>query len=188
MHGRVYWITGLSGAGKTTIGKLFYERLKRLFVNTVFLDGDELRKTFGDDLGYSEEERRKCAWRYSKICGLLASQNINVVICTISMFHEIRDWNRLNIDNYVEIYIRVSNDVLIARDQKGLYSKVSYESDTLCVGMEVIAELPKSPDIIIDNNGEKKPEEQVERLWKKLKFDNVISMKNDVKVIAEGAD
>ena len=49
----VYWITGLSGAGKTTIGKLFYEELKTEHPNTVFLDGDMLRKVFGDDLGYT---------------------------------------------------------------------------------------------------------------------------------------
>lgn len=48
--GTVYWITGLSGAGKTTIGRLFYEKLKRDFPNTVFLDGDILREVFGADL------------------------------------------------------------------------------------------------------------------------------------------
>lgn len=63
----VYWITGLSGAGKTTIGKLFYEELKTEHPNTVFLDGDMLRKVFGDDLGYTREERIKCAMRYSRL-------------------------------------------------------------------------------------------------------------------------
>ena len=89
----VYWITGLSGAGKTTIGKLFYEKLKEQHSNTVFFDGDTLRRVFGDDLGYTEEERRKCAMRYSRLCAMLQEQDINVVCCTISMFDEIRDWN-----------------------------------------------------------------------------------------------
>ena len=65
--GIVYWITGLSGAGKTTIGKLLYAKLKAKHGNTIFLDGDMLRKAFGDDLGYSEEDRRKCAMRLSLI-------------------------------------------------------------------------------------------------------------------------
>ena len=50
----VFWITGLSGAGKTTIGSLFYNRLKEKHPNTVFFDGDTLRQVFGDDLGYSK--------------------------------------------------------------------------------------------------------------------------------------
>ena len=52
--GIVYWITGLSGSGKTTIGKLLYERMKKTYPNTVFLDGDALRKVFGEDLGYTK--------------------------------------------------------------------------------------------------------------------------------------
>ena len=59
--GQVYWITGLSGAGKTTIGKIFYEKLRRKYANTVFLDGDMLREVFGNDLGYSDADRRNCA-------------------------------------------------------------------------------------------------------------------------------
>ena len=58
MDATVYWITGLSGAGKTTIGKLLYKKMKEKHPNTVFLDGDTLRKVFGDDLGYTKEDRR----------------------------------------------------------------------------------------------------------------------------------
>lgn len=57
--GNVYWITGLSGAGKTTIGKIFYGKLKEIYSNTVFLGGDTLREVFGNDLGYSDTDRRK---------------------------------------------------------------------------------------------------------------------------------
>lgn len=67
----VYWITGLSGAGKTTIGKLLYQKLKQNFPNTVFLDGDVMREVFGADLGYTESERRKCAMRYARLCAML---------------------------------------------------------------------------------------------------------------------
>ena len=110
----VYWITGLSGAGKTTIGKLFYEKLKTEHPNTVFLDGDMLRKVFGDDLGYTREERIKCAMRYSRLCAMLQEQGMHVVCCTISMFDCVRDWNRENINNYREIYIKVSMDTPVS--------------------------------------------------------------------------
>ena len=103
---RVYWITGLSGAGKTTVGRLFYNKLKEQYSNTVFLDGDTMRKVFGNDLGYSAEDRRKCAMRYSRLCAMLQEQGMNVVCCTISMFDSVREWNRENIQNYKEIYVK----------------------------------------------------------------------------------
>ena len=100
----VYWITGLSGAGKTSVGLLLYKKMKQNYPNTVFLDGDVLREVFGNDLGYTREERIKCAMRYARLCKMLQEQEMNVICCTISMFDEIRSWNRENIGNYREIY------------------------------------------------------------------------------------
>lgn len=163
--GAVYWITGLSGAGKTTIGKLFYDKMKKKNPNTVFFDGDMLRKVFGDDLGYSKEDRRRCAMRYSRLCRLLEEQGINVICCTISMFDSVREWNRENINSYCEIYVKVSMDTLIARDQKGLYSGTTVEKEKEVVGVHMELEEPKTPDLILQNDGERTPEEQAEKIW-----------------------
>ena len=57
--GKVYWITGLAGSGKTTIGKALYEELMKSNNNLVFLDGDTLREVFGGTFGYSKEERER---------------------------------------------------------------------------------------------------------------------------------
>lgn len=162
--GTVYWITGLSGAGKTTIGKLLYEKIKAEHPNTVFLDGDTLRKVFGDDLGYSKEERRKCAMRYSRLCSMLQEQGMNVICCTISMFDSVREWNRENIKNYKEIYVKVSMETLRKRDQKGLYSGTTEEEAKEVVGIHMEIEEPKCPNLILENDGEKTPEEQVEEV------------------------
>lgn len=159
--GTVYWITGLSGAGKTTIGKLFYDKIKADHLDTVFLDGDVLRKVFGDDLGYSREDRKKCAMRYSRLCAMLQEQGMNVVCCTISMFDSVREWNRHNIQNYKEIYVKVSMNTLQRRDQKGLYSGVTTEEQKEVVGVHMDNEEPKYPDLILENDGEKTPMEQV---------------------------
>lgn len=163
--GTVYWITGLSGAGKTTIGKMLYAKIKEEYSNTVFLDGDMLRKVFGDDLGYSEEDRRKCAMRYSRLCAMLQEQGMNVVCCTISMFNSVREWNRQNIRNYKEIYLKVSMDTLRRRDQKGLYSGITEEKQKEVVGIHMDIEEPECPDLILENDGEKTPEEQVEKIF-----------------------
>lgn len=162
----VYWITGLSGAGKTTIGKLFYEKLKKTHPNTVFLDGDILRKVFGDDLGYSWEDRKKCAMRYSRLSAMLQEQGMNVICCTISMFDSVRDWNRENIHSYKEIYVKASMDTLRSRDQKGLYSGSTFEEQKEVAGIHMEIEEPKCPDLILENDGKTTPEEQVGKVWR----------------------
>lgn len=151
--GTVYWITGLSGAGKTTIGKLFFEQLQEKKNNVLFLDGDTLREVFGNDLGYGKEDRFQCAMRYSRICKLLSEQGQDVVICTISMFRAVREWNREHIENYKEIYIEVPMEVLQQRNQKNLY-----KSGNNVVGVDLELELPDNPDIILMNSGEASPQ------------------------------
>lgn len=160
--GTVYWITGLSGAGKTTIGKLFYQRLKQSYPNTVFLDGDIMREVFGSDLGYSESERRKCAMRYARLCKMLQEQDLNVICCTISMFESVREWNRENIVNYKEIYLKVSLDVLMERNQKGLYSGARDSIEDNVAGINLKIEEPRLPDLVLINDGKISPEQQVD--------------------------
>lgn len=157
MNYNVYWLTGLSGAGKTTIGRLWHERLKHDGLPVVFLDGDELRSVFGGGLGYTAEDRLKLAMSYGRLCAMLARQGFTVVCCTISMFASVRAWNRANIPGYFEVYIRASMDTLRNRDQKGLYSK---NVDNVA-GLGLKIELPDSPDLILENDGQLSPEEQI---------------------------
>ena len=166
---KVFWITGLSGAGKTTIGSLFYEEYRVSYPSTVFLDGDELRKTISSDLGYTETDRRQCAMRYAKLCSMLQEQGVHVIICTISMFDEVREWSRTNTNNYIEVYVRVSMDELKRRDQKGLYSGADSGKKDDVVGIQFEAELPEKPDLVLDNEGEICPAEQVKRIFEFLK-------------------
>lgn len=160
--GTVFWITGLSGAGKTTIGKLLYEKIKEKSSNTVFFDGDTLREVFGGDIGYAKEERRKCAMRYARLCALLAEQGMTVICCTISMFDSVREWNREHIQDYFEVYVRVSMETLTSRDQKGLYTGTSTEEDANVVGIHMDFEEPKNPDLILQNDGDITPREQAD--------------------------
>ena len=117
--GTVYFFTGLSGAGKTTVGSLFYRRLKNTKPNAVYLDGDEIRVAFGEDVGYTNDERLRWAGRIFRVCKLLSDQGIDVVCCSIAMYQSVRAWNRANIPNYKEIYLRVKPETLLARNQKG---------------------------------------------------------------------
>lgn len=165
-QGTVYFFTGLSGAGKTTLGSLFYRRLKERKPNVVVLDGDQIRPVFGEDTGYGFEERRHLAERAFRICKMLAEQGIDVVCCSISMFHSVRKWNRENITNYKEIYIRVTKDTLLARNKKGLYT-----GGKNVIGVDLPFEEPQAPDLIVQNDGDRTPLELVEEIEKAFHVD-----------------
>lgn len=170
MDGRLYWVTGLAGAGKTTIGSLLYQYLKERHPNTVIFDGDALRQAFGNDLGYSEKERYQCAMRYARLCKLLVEQDIHVVCCTISMFDEVREWNRRNIANYSEIYVEVPLSVLEERNQKNLYQEVKDGKRGNVVGVDLELQLPKNPDVRLQNDGLRTPEEMLQVILKELRI------------------
>lgn len=167
-NGTVYWITGLSASGKTTIGKLFYNQLLKSKQNLVFLDGDVMREIFGNGLGHSLEDRKKLAMSYSRLCKALAEQGLDVVCATISMFHECHKWNRENISNYKEIYLQTPMGILIKRDTKGLYSKSLESKKNNVVGVDQTFEEPLQPDIVIENDGSQTPSFIVKQLLNRL--------------------
>src|ERR1700733_6943273 len=138
--GHVFWITGLSGAGKTTVGKGLCERLRAAGRPVTFLDGDALRAAIADDLDYSAGHRRHSAMRNARLCRLLAGQGSDVVCATISLFHEVQRWNRENIPGYREIYLRVPLHELRSRNSKGIYAEREPMSNV--VGIDVAAETP----------------------------------------------
>lgn len=164
-HGRVYWITGLSGAGKTTVGLELWQRLRSIGRPAVFLDGDTLRQTIADELGHSGTHRRRSAMRNARLCQLLSKQGHDVVCTTISLFHSVQRWNREHIPGYREIYLRVPLQELQKRDRKGIYAAAQRGELTNVVGLDLPAELPETPDLIIDNHGELDPIAAVNRIW-----------------------
>lgn len=157
--GTVYFFTGLAGAGKTTIGGLFYQRLKEQKPNVFLADGDQTRSIFGRS-GYSTEARLDAARRGFRLWRELAEQGIDVVVCSIAMYREIQQWNRENIENYKEIYIRVTRETLYRRDQKQLYSSGRKE----VVGVDLPYDEPQDADVVVQNDGQETPEEIVTRL------------------------
>lgn len=151
-RGVLYWITGLAGAGKTTIGNRLYYEMKKEQDNIVLLDGDILKQVVNDNPGYSVEERRKRAFKYAKLCKSLTDQGLVVICCTIAMFHEVREWNRRNNKGYVEIFVNTPMEVLNKRDQKGIYSAYQKGEVQDIAGKDVEVELPINPDIEIIND------------------------------------
>ena len=163
--GTVYWITGLAGSGKTTIGNALYYKMKKQS-SVVLLDGDVLKDIVGErrseKIGYTKEERLARAKRYSLLCKMLSDQGINVIICTIAMFDEVREWNRENFSCYIEVFLNVSMEVLKKRDKKGLYLHVKKEDEV--PGVHYEPEFPKNPDLILNTDGSISIQECVKRI------------------------
>ena len=153
LPGRVFWITGLSGAGKTTLGRELWSQLRAAGRPATFLDGDALRVVIADDLSHDAGHRRRSAMRNARLCRLLAEQGTDVVCATISLFHDVQRWNRENIPGYHEIYLRVPIEELRRRDSKGIYAGAERGNMRDVVGLDVPAEAPEAPDLVLDNYG-----------------------------------
>lgn len=172
--GTVYFFTGLAGAGKTTIGGLFYQRLKEKKPDAVFLDGDQLRGASGDfclttgailkEDRYTTEARRMGAYNTFQTCRNLADEGRDVVVCSISMYSDVRRWNRENIENYREVYVKVTRETLYRRDQKKLYSSGAKN----VVGVDLPWDEPRHSDVVVQNDGSETPEEIVDRLTREF--------------------
>jgi adenylylsulfate kinase len=119
----VVWITGFSGAGKTTLARAVSKQLCSTGLHPLLLDGDEMRAVLGEESGVSHEERRKLSHVYSRLARLLSEQGFLVIVATISMFEEVRRWNRDNNKQYIEVYLRISQQERELRDAKGLYKR-----------------------------------------------------------------
>ena len=166
--GTTYWVTGLSGSGKTTVGRQLVEELRKRGRPVVFIDGDEIREVLGNDLGHSLEDRRASAMRNARMCQMLSRQGVDVVCCTISMFKGVRYWNRKNIPGYREIYLEVPMSVLKNRDPKGLYGRAEAGELKNVYGIDLDWDEPECPDYKIRNDGSWSPKQVVENMLSQL--------------------
>jgi len=149
----ILWLIGMSGSGKTALGRYIYKKLKPECKNLLFLDGDIFREILGNDLGHTIEDRKRNADRITKFCKYLDSEGINVIFAVLSLFHESQRWNRENIKNYYEVYIKSDFDTLVKRDAKGIYKKALNGEIKHVVGVDIDFPPPANPDMVIVNKG-----------------------------------
>jgi adenylylsulfate kinase-like enzyme len=158
-NGAVCWITGLSGAGKTTLALKLVDRFRAEGLPVVFLDGDELREVFGavaaNAQNHGREGRLALAMQYAHLCRVIAAQGLTVVIATISLFREVHAWNRANLPGYFEVYLKVPVEELRRRDPKGIYRRFDAGELTHVAGLDMPIDEPEAADWVVQFDPER---------------------------------
>ncbi|MEH2072141.1 MAG: adenylyl-sulfate kinase [Nostoc sp.] len=148
------WLTGLSGAGKSTLGIEITKALEKLSLPCEYLDGDVIRTNLSKGLGFSREDRNTNVARVGFVCGLLNKYSINTVVALISPYQDAREQLKLQIPNFIEIFVDTPLEVCITRDVKGLYKKALAGEIPNFTGISSPYEPPLNPDITLKTDKE----------------------------------
>ena len=150
----VVWLVGLSGAGKTSIATVLLELWRRRRPNVVLLDGPALRAAVdGPDpeLAFDLAARTRREQRIAELCALLDTQGLDVICALNSVDQSVRDRNRTRLAHYFEVFVATPVDVCLVRDRGELYMRALRGQCTDVLGMDLPADSPRSPDMIVDN-------------------------------------
>ena len=166
-RGSTIWLTGLSGAGKTTLTNELVPRLRAQGLSVEVLDGDEVRTNLSKGLGFSKTDRDTNIRRIGYVSRLLSRNGVIVIVSAISPYRSTRDEVRCRIPQFVEVYMECPLDVLITRDVKGLYRKALAGEIPHFTGVSDPYEPPLAPEVTIHSDRET-PDEGVEKVWRVL--------------------
>lgn len=165
--GYVIWMTGLSGAGKTTIALVLEKELRQRGLKVERLDGDVVRESLTRDLGFSAEDRAKNIERVTFVAKLLSRNGVGCVCSFISPYQAVRDHVRDNTTNFLEVFVDAPLDVVIERDVKGLYKKAIAGEIPNFTGISDPFEAPEQPDIHVRTDRQT-PEESAQVILAQL--------------------
>jgi len=161
--GIVFWITGISGSGKSTFSRKIYPFIKKKFGPTIILSGDNLRKIFELNK-YDKNYRMKIGEQYTKLLRLITVNKINVLFSVVGLFHKLHKNNRKQLKNYIEIFIDANYKKAELRRQKFFYKNKTNN----VWGRDIKPEYPKKPHIILKNNFKKNKNSLSKELIKKI--------------------
>lgn len=155
--GVTLWLTGLSGAGKSTVGTAVAEVLRQEGRPVEILDGDELRDALSPGLGFSREDRNAHVRRVGYLARLLARNGVVVVVPVIAPYSDVRteiaQAHRREGVPHVEVYVSTSVDECARRDVKGLYAAQAEGRISHLTGVDDPYEAPTDPDLALDTTG-----------------------------------
>lgn len=151
-HSFVLWFTGLSGSGKSTLANAVAKTLFEQNIHCYVLDGDNVRHGLNSDLGFSAEDRTENIRRIGEVAKLFVDSGQIVLTAFISPFRQDRQLvrNKLEQDEFVEVYVRCPLETCEQRDPKGLYKKARSGEIRDFTGIDSPYEPPLSPELVVD--------------------------------------
>lgn len=154
MKAKTFWLTGFSGAGKTTLS-IEVKRIINSQVPLYLLDGDVLRETVCSGLGFSKEDRHENLRRAAGVSRIINDTGMNVLAAFVSPYQSDRDMIReiVGAENFYEIYVDTSIAACESRDPKGLYKKARANIIPHFTGISDPYEAPAHPDFLVHTEG-----------------------------------
>ena len=152
--GKVIWMTGLSGSGKTTIAEALWKKInEETSEKCIILDGDNVRGGLCKDLSFTEEDRTENIRRVAEVADIISSYGINVITSFISPIRKDRIAARKILgDLLIEVYLNCPLEICEARDVKGLYKKVRNGEIENFTGITSPYEIPAMPNVVINTD------------------------------------
>jgi adenylylsulfate kinase len=180
--GLTIWFTGLSGSGKTTISRELEKRLRQRGVKKLeILDGDVVRTNLSKGLGFSKEDRDTNIRRIGFVAKLLTRNGVLVMTAAISPYRIVRDEIRMDIGDFLEVYVKCPVDVCVERDPKGLYKKAMAGEIKNFTGVSDPYEEPVNPHVTCKTDKETVEESTLKVVHKMEQLGYLPPSSDDVK-------
>jgi adenylylsulfate kinase-like enzyme len=162
----IVWFIGLSGSGKSHLGRILFNKIKGTHKNVVFIDGDEFRKLMMNDLGYTDKDREINGWRIVNMCHWLVKQNINVIASFLSNYPDQQEFNKIKLGHsYYQVYVKSNIETLKRKSLQKVYNK-----DENIVGVDILFNEPiQCNKVFLNNYQEETAQNFVDEIYNDIK-------------------